>query len=145
VGETKIRRELEGVATAIADSIRDADAEHAGLVEAVHKRVMARIAEQGDVAAVVQEALENKRAFLEEVVRAEITSRFSAMEELKSDVEKRELAMQTELKGAKQDLEAQLKLVQVKVKANGRSVRNQASTVETARRVAEQVRQVESL
>ena len=70
-----MRREVESMATAIADSIRDADAQHAGLVEAVHKRVMARIAQQGDVASVVQEALESKRAFLEEVVRAEIASR----------------------------------------------------------------------
>ena len=45
----------------IANSIRDSDAEHAGLVEAVHSRVMARIVQQGDVAGQVHEALESKR------------------------------------------------------------------------------------
>ena len=45
----------------IANSIRDSDAEHAGLVEAVHNRVMARIVQQGDVAGQVHEALESKR------------------------------------------------------------------------------------
>ena len=45
----------------IANSIRDSDAEHAGLVEAVHNRVMARIVQQGDVASQVHEALESKR------------------------------------------------------------------------------------
>ena len=45
----------------IANSIRDSDAEHAGLVEAVHNRVMARIVQQGDVAGQVHEAPESKR------------------------------------------------------------------------------------
>jgi len=47
----------------IANSIRDSDAEHAGLVEAVHSRVMARIVQQGDVAGQVHEALESKRYY----------------------------------------------------------------------------------
>ena len=45
-GEVKLRKEVESMAKAIADSIRDADAEHAALVEAVHQRVVERIAQQ---------------------------------------------------------------------------------------------------
>ena len=135
-----VRREMEGMAAAIAESIRDADAEHVGLVEAVHKRVLARIAQMGDVAAVVQEALESKRAFLEEVVRAEIASRFAAMEQLSSDVAAREAAQAAALQAAKEELEAQVKLMQVKVKANGRALRSQGAAVEAVRRVVEQAR-----
>ena len=138
--EVKMRREVESMATAIADSIRDADAQHAGLVEAVHKRVMARIAQQGDVASVVQEALESKRAFLEEVVRAEIASRLKGMEELKDEIDAREAAVRKQLKEGQEEVQAQVKLLQVKIKANGRSIRNQTAAVEAARRVAEQVR-----
>jgi len=139
--EAKMRREVEGMATAIADSIRDADAQHAGLVEAVHKRVMARIAQQGDVAAVVQEALESKRAFLEEVVRAEIASRLKGMEELKQELDARFAAVRKQVAEGKEEVQAQVKLLQVKVKANGRSIRNATAAAEAARRVAEQVRQ----
>ena len=89
----------------------------------------------------MQEALENKRAFLEEVVRAEIASRFAAMEDLKVQLEAREEEHKKELLALKDKQDAQLKLLQVKVKSNSRATRNLSATVEAAQRAAEQVRQ----
>ena len=89
----------------------------------------------------MQEALESKRAFLEEVVRAEIASRFAGMEDMRAQMETLQVHQKQELAESKEEVGAQLKLLQVKVKANGRAIRNQSATVETARRIAEQVRQ----
>ena len=89
----------------------------------------------------MQEALESKRAFLEEVVRAEIASRFAGMEDMRAQMETLQVQQKQELAESKEEVGAQLKLLQVKVKANGRAIRNQSATVETARRIAEQVRQ----
>jgi len=89
----------------------------------------------------VQEALESKRAFLEEVVRAEIASRFAGMEDMRGQMETLQAQQKQELAESKEEVGAQLKLLQVKVKGNGRAIRNQSATVEAARRIAEQVRQ----
>ena len=89
----------------------------------------------------MQEALESKRAFLEEVVRAEIASRFAGMEDMRAQMATLQAQQKQELAESKEEVGAQLKLLQVKVKANGRAIRNQSATVEAARRIAEQVRQ----
>jgi len=138
--EASVRKEVEGVAAAMGDAIRDADADHAGLVEAVHRRIVARLAAQDDVSSVVQEALENKRAFLEGIVRAEIATRFAGMEELKSELQSRHAECKKELGDSKDEIKAEMHLLQTKSKAHARSIRNQSVAVESVQRQAEQVR-----
>ena len=41
----------------------------------MHARVVERLSKMGEVAAAVKDAIEDKRTFLEDVVRAEIASR----------------------------------------------------------------------
>ena len=103
-------------------------------------RIVERLAQQEDVSFVVQEALENKRAFLEDVVRAEIAIRFAGMEELKSQVESRHAECRKELEDSMDKIKAELQLLHVKTKANARSIRNQSAVVESVQRQSEQVR-----
>ena len=138
--EARLRIEVEKMAAAIGDAMRDADTDHAGLVEAVHKRIVARLAQQEDVSFVVQEALENKRAFLEDVVRAEIATRFAGMEEMKSQAQSRHAECKKELEDRKDEIKADLQLLHVKTKANARSIRNQSAVVESVRSQSEQLR-----
>ena len=70
-----------------------------------------------------------------------MASRFAAMEEMRADIERREEQQHKEVAAVREDLEAQLKVVQVKVKANGRAIRTQAAAVEHGRGVSEEVRE----
>lgn len=137
----RMQGQLNHVSSAITDAIRSADADHAGLLEALHDKLMEQLSQQDRFGAALQEALEGKRAFLEQVVRAEIQNRNSTLEDLRGEMEKRMLAAEAAAAAAKEELESQVNLVGAKVKAAERGLRQATAQTEASASNSERARE----
>ena len=137
----KVGEEVEKLKAQMAESLQSADKDHAGLVEAVHSRLMQRLSQQEDLTSVLSEAIEGKRAFLEEVVRAEIKSRFDSVEQLRGEIASKASDLDEAFDKVREEVRAQSKLLAVKLRSATRTVKNAANESEQTRRLAEQATQ----
>lgn len=137
----KVGEEVEKLKAQMAESLQSADKDHAGLVEAVHSRLMQRLSQQEDLTSVLSEAIEGKRAFLEEVVRAEIKSRFDSVEQLRVEIASKASDLDEAFDKVREEVRAQSKLLAVKLRSATRTVKNAANESEQTRRLAEQATQ----
>lgn len=139
--ERKVGEEVEKLKAQMAESLQNADSDHAGLVEAVHSRMMQRLSQQEDLTSVLSEAIEGKRAFLEKVVRAEIKSRFDSIEQLRGEIASKASDLDEAFDKVREEVRAQSKLLAVKLRSATRTVKNAANESEQTRRLAEQATQ----
>jgi DNA repair exonuclease SbcCD ATPase subunit len=137
----RVGEEVEKLKAQMAESLQSADKDHAGLVEAVHSRMMQRLSQQEDLTSVLSEAIEGKRAFLEEVVRAEIKSRFDSVEQLRGEIASKASDLDEAFDKVREEVRAQSKLLAVKLRSATRTVKNAANESEQTRRLAEQATQ----
>ena len=134
--EARLRGEQEAMAARLAQTIAAADQGQAALVEMVHAKALARFAEQEGVAAALREQAEGRRAALEEAVRAEVAARFEQVDGLRAALEGAAAEHRAALGAERAEAEAQLKLLQVKVKGAVRAQRGVGAQIAAA---AEQV------